>query len=225
MADFTICTAPQRSAEWFAARAGRLTGSCAWMALDFLKTGSKGESAKRRDYRFQLIAETLTGQPQDTGDGFVNAAMEHGIAKEPDARGAYEILTGRVARETGFLSHNTIAAGCSLDGHIGNFAGILELKCPKTATHLEYLRTGVVPEKYLIQITHNLWISGADWCDFMSFDDRLPEHMQVFLKRIERDQKVIDGYADRALAFLDEVAREVASLQGWNFVKGEAVPA
>lgn len=211
---FTICTAPQRSAEWFAARTGRLTGSRACDAIDFLKSGSKAESAKRRDYRYQLIAERLTGLPQE--DGYSNAAMERGVEKEPDARGAYEVLTGRVARESGFLAHTTYLAGCSLDGHIGDFAGILELKCPKTATHLEYLRTGKVPDKYLPQIWHNLWITGAAWCDFLSFDDRLPENMQTFLVRVERDEQAIDRYADAALTFLAEVDREVASLKGWK---------
>lgn len=218
MGNFTICTAAQRSPEWFAARAGRLTGSRACDAIDFLK--SKGESAKRRDYRYQLIAERLTGLPQE--DGHVNEAMQRGIDKEAAARGAYEILTSRVARETGFLAHSQFLAGCSLDGHIGNFAGILELKCPKTATHLEYLRTGKVPEKYLPQILHNLWISGAQWCDFLSFDDRLPENMQTFLVRVERDEKALDHYIEGALTFLAEVDREVASLKGWSVLSGSA---
>lgn len=218
--NFTICTAEQRSPEWYAARAGRLTGSKACDAIDFLKSGK--ESAKRRDYRFQLVAERLSGLPEDDGSGFVNAAMQRGIDKEPDALGAYEVLTGRVARKTGFLAHGKYLAGCSLDAHVGDFAGILEIKCPKTSTHLTYLRTGKVPEDYLPQILHNLWISGAAWCDFLSFDDRLPEHMQTFLKRVERDQKAIDQYADAALAFLAEVDLEVKSLQGWKALEGSA---
>lgn len=220
MRNFIEIGAPQRSPEWFAARAGRLTGSKAADAIDFLKTGSKGESAKRRDYRFQLLAERLSGQPDE--DGFVSDAMQRGIDKEQEARDAYEILTGRAAMVSGFLSHTSILAGCSLDAHVGDFDGLLEIKCPKTATHLEYLRAGVVPAKYLPQITHNLWISGAGWCDFLSFDDRLPENIQTFLVRVERDEAQIVAYAEKALAFLEDVDREVASLLGWSVMVGAA---
>lgn len=220
VANFTVITAEQRSPEWFAARAGRLTGSRAADAVDFLKSGK--ESAARRDYRFQIVAECLSGLPEDDGTGFVNAAMQRGTEKEPDLLGAYEIVTGRVARKSGFLAHNTIRAGCSLDAHVGNFVGIVEGKCPKTATHLKYLREGVVPEQYSPQILHNLWISGAAWCDFVSFDDRLPENMRTFIVRVERDEKAIAAYAAQAMQFLEEVEREVASLRGWSILK-EAV--
>lgn len=214
---FTIIDAPQRSPEWYAARAGRITGSKAACVTDFLKSGK--ESAERRDYRLQIVAEALSGQPEDSGDGYVSPAMQRGIDKQPDAEGAYEILTGRVIRATGFLAHNTIRAGCSLDGHVGNFAGIVEIKCPKTATHLTYLRTGVVPDNHMPQILHNLWISGAAWCDFISFDDRLPEHMRTFIKRVERNEKAIAEYEKAALAFLNEVELEVASLRGWKVLE------
>lgn len=220
---FTICTDEQRSPGWYAARAGRVTGSKACDVIDFLKSGK--ESAKRRDYRFQLVAERLSGLPEDDGSGYVNAAMQRGIDKEPDALGAYEVLTGRVARKTGFLAHTQYLAGCSLDAHVGEFAGIVEVKCPKTSTHLTYLRTGTVPEDYLPQIFHNLWISGAQWCDFLSFDDRLPEDMQTFLKRVERDEQAIKLYADQALAFLAEVDREVASLKGWKVLQQQEATA
>lgn len=214
MRNFTVIDAPQRSPEWFAARAGRLTGSKAADAMSFLKGGK--ESAARRDYRFQLVAERLSGQPQE--DGYVNEAMQRGIDKEPDALGAYEVLTGRVGRKSGFLSHDTILAGCSLDAHVGDFSGIVEIKCPKTVTHLKYLRAGVVPEDYLPQITHNLWISGAAWCDFLSFDDRLPENMRTFLVRVNRDEKAIAAYVEAATKFLSEVDLEVSSLRGWSVV-------
>lgn len=223
MADFTICDAPQRSAEWFAARAGRLTGSKAASAIDFLKSGK--ESADRRDYKFQLVAEILSGQPEDDGSGYISPAMQRGIDKEPDLLGAYEIATGRVARKSGFLAHTRHRAGCSLDAHVGDFAGIVEGKCPKTATHVKYLREGVVPALYVPQITHNLWISGAAWCDFVSFDDRLPEHMWTFIVRVERDDRAIAAYAEKALAFLEDVDREVASLQGWKVLAAKGAVA
>lgn len=207
--NFTICEAEQRSAEWFKARAGLLTGS---RAADMLATIKSGEAAARRDYRMQLVCERLTGQPQE--DGFINAAMQRGIELEPKAFAAYEALTGSVAVRTGFLRHNTILAGCSLDGHVDNFAGIVEIKCPKSATHLKYWRgPGKAPEDYIPQITHNLWITGAQWCDFLSFDDRFPENLQTFLVRVTRDEVDIDGYEKKALAFLAEVEAETLAIK------------
>lgn len=201
------------------ARAGRLTGS---RAADMLATIKSGEAAARRDYRMQLVCERLTGRPQE--DGFVNAAMQRGIDLEPKAFAAYEALTGSVVSRTGFLAHNTHMAGCSLDGHIDNFKGILELKVPKSATHLKYWRgKGEAPAEYLPQITHNLWITGAEWCDFLSFDDRYPEEMQTFLVRVRRDDVDIEGYEQAALKFLAEVETEVSAIN--TAVKGFAVVA
>jgi putative phage-type endonuclease len=206
---FTIHDAPQRSPEWFQARAGRLTGSRAADALSFLKGGK--ESAARRDYRMQLVCERLTGLPQD--DGFTNAAMERGIALESAALMAYEQLTGAVAQPSGFLSLTDVMAGCSLDGQVDNFTGIVEIKCPKTATHLGYWRSATVPDDYLPQITHNLWITGAQWCDFLSFDDRLPADMQTVLVRVRRDDLDLAGYEAKALAFLADVDNDVNELK------------
>lgn len=207
---FTIIDAEQRSAEWFAARAGKLTGSKAADAVDFLKSGK--ESAARRDYRLQLVCERLTGRPQE--DGFVNEAMQRGIDLEPAAFAAYEALTGSVAVRTGFLAHTSILAGCSLDGHVDNFAGIVEIKCPKSATHLGYWRgDGKCPEDHILQVTHNLWITGAQWCDFLSFDDRFPVELQTFLVRVKREELDIAGYEAKALAFLAEVETEVQAIR------------
>ena len=211
---FIIIDADQRSAEWFQARAGRLTGS---RASDMLATIKSGEAAARRDYRMQLVCERLTGQPQE--DAFINAAMQRGIDMEPHAFAAYEALTGAVAVRTGFLSHTEHLAGCSLDGHVDGFTGIVEIKCPKSATHLKYWRgKGEAPSDYLPQITHNLWITGAAWCDFLSFDDRFPAEFQTFLVRVNRADVDITGYEAKALAFLAEVETEVSVLKGWKVV-------
>lgn len=209
--NFTIIDAPQRSAEWFQARAGRLTGSRASFVTDFLKSGK--ESAARRDYRMQLVCERLTGQPQE--DGYVNDAMLRGIDLEPRAFAAYEALTGSVVSRTGFLAHTTHMAGCSLDGHVDGFKGIVELKVPKSSTHLRYWRgPGQVPAEYLPQVTHNLWIcADAEWCDFLSFDDRFPAELQTFLVRVKRSDVDIDGYEKKALAFLAEVEAEVLAIK------------
>lgn len=205
---FTVIDAEQRSPEWFAARAGLLTGS---RACDVLAAIKSGEAAARRDYRMQLVCERLTGQPQE--DGFVNAAMQRGIDLEPKAFAAYEALTGAVAIRTGFLRSTAHLAGCSLDGHVDGFTGIVEIKCPKSATHLKYWRgKGEAPSDYLPQITHNLWITGAQWCDFLSFDDRFPEQLQTFLVRVNRAEVDIAGYEAAALKFLAEVQTEVDAI-------------
>jgi putative phage-type endonuclease len=207
--NFTVIEAEQRSAEWFIARAGLLTGS---RAADMLATIKSGEAAARRDYRMQLVCERLTGQPQE--DGFVNAAMQRGIDLEPRAFAAYEALTGAMAVRTGFLLSSLHMAGCSLDGHVENFTGIVEIKCPKSATHLKYWRgPGKAPDDYIPQITHNLWITGAEWCDFLSFDDRFPEELQTFLVRVKRSDVDIDGYEKKALAFLAEVEAETLAIK------------
>ena len=103
-------------------------------------------------------------------------------------------------------------AGCSLDGHVRKMTGIVEFKCPNSATHFQYLRGGVVPSDYVDQCLHNLWISGAQWCDFCSFDDRFPEDLQLFVVRMERDEARIAEYAASALLFLSEVDRDVKSI-------------
>jgi hypothetical protein len=211
---FAIVNADQRSPAWFQARAGRLTGS---RAADMLATIKSGEAAARRDYRMQLVTERLTCQPQE--DGFVNAAMQRGIDMEPLAFAAYEAVTGNVAIRTGFLSHVTHMAGCSLDGHVDNFAGIVELKCPKSATHLRYLNEGVLPKEYIPQVTHNAWISGAEWVDFLSYDDRFPPDLQVFYVRVLAKDLDIEKYEKSALAFLAEVDKSVNVLIGRRMVK------
>lgn len=196
---FSIVNAAQRSTEWFAARAGRLTGS---MASDMLATIKSGEAAARRDYRLQLALERLTGNIEQMKP---NEYMQWGIDCEPEARAAYESRTGVLVRETGFLSHDTELAGCSLDGDIDEFTGILEIKCPKSSTHIEYLRGGKLPSKYAPQVTHNLWVTGAEWCDFVSYDPRLPSGLDFFIVRVLASDLDLDGYEEKAIAFLAEV--------------------
>ena len=207
---FTVHADEQRSDAWKLARLGRLTGSKAGVILGTLKSG--GEPAARRDYRLQLVVERLTQTIQE--EPFTNGAMQWGIDQEPAAFAAYEALTGTFAERTGFLSHNTLMVGCSLDGHIGDFEGITEFKCPKTATHIGYLKAGGVPPDYLPQITHNLWISGAAWCDFMSFDPRLPANLRTFLVRVRAQDVDLRAYALAAILFLSEVERDLDAVKG-----------
>lgn len=203
---FTILDMPQGSPEWKMGRCGRMTGS---RAKDVLATVKSGEAAARRDYRTALMLERLTGQPAD--DFFVTKEMQWGTDQEPFARMAYEARTGLIVRETGFLQCDDIMAGASVDGDIDNFAGIVEYKCPKSATHWNWLRAGVLPAEHKPQITCNLWISGAEFCDFASYDPRFPDHLKLFVCRVYSKDLDIAGFEHDALLFLAEVDAEEAA--------------
>ena len=213
---FQIIEDEQRSPAWRQARCGRVTGS---RAKDVLATIKSGEAAARRDYRIQLVTERLTGIPQDSD--FVNADMLRGIELEPEAFAAYEAHTGHLARRTGFLAVDGAMLGCSLDGDVDGFTGIVELKCPRSATHLRYLRDGGVPTEHLAQLTHNLLVTGAEWCDFASFDPRFPEPLRLFVVRLERKDADIDGYLKKVSAFLDEVDAEYESVMTLGNLSGQ----
>lgn len=204
-----IVEVEQRTPEWFAARAGKLTGSRASDMLAKIKTG---EAAGRRDLRTQLALETITRRPLD-GDGYCSKEMQRGIDLDPAALAIYEALSGNVVRKTGFIVHDDLPVGCSVDGDVDAFTGILELKCPKPATHLAYLKGGVLPPEYVGQVTHNLWVSGAEWCDFASFDDRFPDELQMFLIRVKRTDLDLAAYAKTVSAFLKEIADEIATIR------------
>jgi hypothetical protein len=198
----------QRSPEWHAIRIGMFTASCAG---DMLATIKSGEAAARRDHRTRPVGEPNTHVSQE--NGFVSADMQRGTDMEPHALAAYETLTGHMVRAVGFVRHDTLRAGYSPDGVIGNFDGLLELKCPKSATHLGYLKGKTLPKDYTGQIMHALWITGAQWVDFVSFDDRFPAPLQVFHVRVERNEKDIAAYELLATQFLAEIDRDVAEVE------------
>jgi predicted phage-related endonuclease len=204
---FTICEAEQRSPLWFQARAGRLTGS---RASDMLASIKSGEAAARRDLRTQLVVERLTGQPQE--DSYINAAMQWGIDHEPDAFAAYEAYSGNLVRRTGFLMGTEHLVGCSLDGDVEDFTGIVEIKCPKSATHYTYIKAKDLPSNHRPQILHNLWVSGAEWCDFVSYDPRYPAPFRLVVVRVPRVDLEILAYEKCAVKFLAEVDAECADL-------------
>jgi len=204
---FHIVEHEQRSPAWFLARSGRLTGSRAGDILAKIKTG---EAAVRRDYRLQLAVERLTGAPQESG--FVTADMQRGIDMEATAFAAYEAATGQIVRRTGFICAEDHMIGCSLDGDIDGFKGIIELKVPKSTTHVSYFKAGGVPSNHLPQVIHNLWVTSAEWCDFASYDDRLPKALQLYRVRVYAKDVDIAGYAAEALKFLAEVDAEVKAL-------------
>lgn len=207
---FTVLEMAQRSPEWVAARLGRLTGS---RADAMLAKGRKPgeESVGRRNLRVQLTLERLTGRSLERD--FTTPDMQHGIDTEAEAFGAYEALSCRLLQRVGFCQHNTLMAGCSPDGVAGDFEGLISIKCPKSATHLETLRSRTIPTDYLRQIMHELWITKARWADYFSYDGRFPEPLRAVLIRVDARAVDLDGYETAALAFLKEVDAEYAELE------------
>ena len=198
---------PQGSPEWLQARAGKVTAS---RINDVMAKIKSGEAASRKDYKAQIVAEILTGTPQE--NGFKSAEMQWGNDQEPFARAAYEIATGAMVDQVGLVLHPTIERGAaSPDGLVGP-DGLVEIKCPKTATHLQYLVDGKVPTHYQPQMLWQMACTGRDWCDFVSFDPRLPDHLQLFIRRFNRDQKRIDEIESEVRAFLAEVDAILAAL-------------
>lgn len=204
----TIHDAPQGTPEWLSARAGCVTGSRASDVLAKIKTG---EAAARRDYRTQLVAERLTGRPEESG--FVNDAMRWGTEQEPFARMAYEAETGNLVRETGFIRMTGKPVGCSLDGDVDDFTGIVEIKCPKTSTHISWMLAGKLPAQHVAQVTHNMMVTGAKWCDFVSYDPRLPDNLRLFIVRVNREDVDIEGYTKELDQFLADVAGTESQLR------------
>jgi len=177
-----------------------------------LSAGRSGEeSAGRRNLRTQLVLERITGRPP--APGYVSAAMQQGTEREAEAVALYEATTGNILSAVGFCAAVDIQAGCSPDGVVGNFEGIAEIKSPLPATHLEYLRSGMVPSAYLKQVTHNMWITGALWCDWLSYNPDFPDALQIKIVRVMQTELAIEDYAKKAKAFLAEVDRDVEVLR------------
>lgn len=189
----------QGSPEWLAARAGHCTASRFKDVLAKIKTG---ESASRRNYRLQLVTERLTGRPCES---FTNAAMEWGTQSEPFARAAYESAKGLMVDETGLVLHPDMQwVGASPDGLVAADGGV-EIKCPHQSTvHVETLECGMPPE-HKAQVQGTLWVTGRKWWDFVSFDPRMPEHLQLYVERINRDDDYINKLALEVATFLMEV--------------------
>jgi putative phage-type endonuclease len=198
----------QRSPEWYAARLGKLTASRIAEALATTKTGW---GASRANVRAELVCERLTGSPADS---YTNAAMQWGIDHEPDARAAYEFYRDCDVKLVAFVDHPRIPmSGCSPDGYVGA-EGLVEFKCPSTATHIETLLGDPVPEKYRKQVLWQMACTGRKWCDLASFDPRMPAEMQLHVVRIERDEKAIAKLEEDAELFLREVETMYRALTG-----------
>jgi putative phage-type endonuclease len=196
----------QRSAEWYAARLGKVTAS---KVADVVARTRTGYAASRANYMAQLVCERLTGKPTE---GFSNAAMEWGVEQEAAARDAYSARVGELVTEVGFIDHPAIKmAGASPDGIVG--AGIVEIKCPSTATHIEYLFEREPPQKYFYQMQWQMACTGADWCDWVSYDPRMPENLQLLVVRIPRDTDCIQMLEKEVSEFLAELDDKVAKLK------------
>lgn len=193
---------------WFSARAGRVTGS---RAKDMLAKIKSGEAAGRRNYRTQLVAERLTGKPAEST--FLSPAMLEGQNKEPSAVSAYEVLTGNLVKYTGFLAMNEYVAGCSLDGHLGDFETLLSIKCPQPSAHVSYWKEGRMPPEYVPQATHELWVTGAQKYHFCSYNESFPEDLQLFLIECDRSEFDIKAHEAEVVKFLAEVEAEVTLLR------------
>ena len=204
---FSVVDVAQRSPEWFQARCGLVTGTAASdMLAKTLKSG--GEPACRRDLRVRLALERVTNVPDD-GNGFVSADMRRGTELEPEAFAAYEASTGHLVQQVGFLRHNDLPIGCSPDGIVGDFDGGVELKVPKSATHLRYLQSGnKAPAEHVAQLTHFLYLTGLSWVDFTSYDPRFPESARLYIVRLKAEDVDLKGYGEALTAFLAEVQKE-----------------
>jgi len=196
----------QGSHEWKMQRCGKVTAS---RMADLTAKTKTGWGASRANYMAELLVERLTGIPTE---GYTNAAMAWGNEQEPVARSTYEFMRDCAVELAGFSDHPKIAmSGASPDGLIGS-DGLIEIKCPQTATHIETLQGSAVPGKYIAQIQWQLACTGRDWCDWVSFDPRMPANMQLFVQRIERDDKHIAEIEGHVRAFLAELDAKVADL-------------
>ena len=196
----------QGSDAWFAARLGKVTAS---RVADVIAKTKTGYSTSRDNYMAQLVCERLTGQK---GESFSNSAMLWGTETEPKAREAYMAARFEIVTEIGFVNHPTIkAAGASPDGLVGDL-GLIEIKCPNTATHIETLLSQTVPGKYNTQMQWQMACTGRQWTDFVSFDPRLPAELQMFVKRVDFDPAYVAMLEKEVVKFLTELNNKIEKL-------------
>lgn len=196
----------QRTEEWFAARLGKVTAS---KVSDVMAKTKTGYSATRESYMTQLVCERLSGQKAES---FTNAAIQHGIDTEPLARSAYEAYADVMVEEVGFVQHPRIEmAGASPDGYVGLF-GCIEIKAPQTSTHIETLLTEVIPARYYAQMQFQMACAQRQWCDYVSFDPRIRQDLQLFVKRVEFDPEYVAMLEKEVTQFLEELDTKVSKL-------------
>ena len=196
----------QRSEEWFRARAGKVTAS---RVADVIAKTKSGYSTSRDNYMAELICQRLTG---NLGDSYQNAAMVWGTNTEPLARAAYVSAKGVGVEEVGFVPHPTLEdAGASPDGYVGE-EGLLEIKCPLTSTHMNIMLEQEIPTKYHVQMQWQMACTGRLFCDFVSFDPRMPENLQLYIHTVDRDNRMIANLEAEVAKFLSEMENKIAKL-------------
>lgn len=201
----------QGSDAWKQLRLGKVTAS---RVADVIAKTKTGYSASRSNYEAQLICERLTGT---VAESYTNSAMQHGTETEPLAIAAFEVKTGLTVNKIDFVDHPTIAnSGASPDGLIAEENSLIECKCPNTATHLDTLLSGKVPSKYITQMTWQMATTGRDACYFVSFDPRLPAHLQLFVQKVQYDPKYAAELEQEVIRFLDEVEQKIKQLEKLN---------
>lgn len=199
----------QRTDGWLKARLGKVTAS---RVADVIAKTKNGYGVSRENYMADLIVERLTNQAVST---FSNTVMQWGVEQEPHARAIYSARTGELVEQTGFIDHPRIAdSGASPDGLVAE--GLVEFKCPNTATHLDTLLADVVPKKYVTQMHWQMACTNRQWCDFVSFDPRLPEHLQMFVQRVQRDDDYIKMLESEVTLFLSEMEEKLNKLKELN---------
>jgi putative phage-type endonuclease len=205
----------QGSEAWLQARLGKVSAS---RMADVTARTRSGYGASRTNYAAELIVERLTGTPAER---YTNAAMAWGTEKEPDAKDAYCFLRDAEIVPVGLVLHPTIAMACaSPDGLVGD-DGLIEVKCPLSATHIDTLLSETIPEKYVKQMMWQMACTGRQWCDFVSFDPRLPAEMQVFIRRVPRDNALILELEQETVKFLAEIDQTISKLQA-KFMRAAA---
>jgi len=197
----------QRTEAWHLQRLGKVTAS---RVADVIAKTKSGPSASRENYATQLVLERLTNS---VGEAYSNAAMQWGTDQEPNARNAYELKMSTFVKEVGFIDHPIIdMSGASPDGFVGE-DGLVEIKCPNSSTHIDTLVSQKIPAKYLPQMQWQMACTGRKWCDFVSFDPRMPENLQLFVKRIEFEAQYVKMLELEITEFLEEVNQKVITLR------------
>jgi len=213
-----IVEVEQGSDAWKLERCGKVTAS---RIADMMAKTRSGWGASRANYAAELVTERLTGQPADK---FTNSAMQWGTEQEPEARILYEMMKDVEVKQVGMVRHATIADTlASPDGLIGD-DGLIEIKCPQSATHIQTLLSEVVPDKYLKQIAWQMACCGPQiqWADYVSFDPRMPAEMQLFIKRVPRDVALIKELEREVPLFIKEVEETVSKLKAKYAIKEAA---
>lgn len=201
--EIEIINCEQTTAEWHSHRAGIPTAS---MFKTVMAKGRGNEPSKtRHEYLMRLVAEKMTGVAEET---FKNDHMIRGQELEPEARSWYQFETNNEVEKVGFIKRIDLAVGCSPDGLISN-DGLLEIKTKLPALHLDVLVSSECPSEHLAQIQGCLWVTGRQWCDFVSYC-YVPEgfeHQRLpgFIKRVYRDEEYIERIADAVKTFNEEL--------------------